>query len=168
MNMKYLMVAAVWIGLCGVCLRGENIDPYEDGSQYAYGENVGWVNFEPGAGDGVQVGSDKVTGFVWAENVGWVKLGDGTGPYANNSATDWGVNMDASGNLSGYAWGENVGWISFSNAYSQVTIDTGTGSFDNYAWGENIGWVHFKNTTPAYGVRTTAFDTQRGTLFRFR
>ncbi len=25
----------------------ENIDPYEDGSQYAYGENVGWLNFEP-------------------------------------------------------------------------------------------------------------------------
>ena len=25
----------------------ENIDPNEDGSQYAYGENVGWVNFEP-------------------------------------------------------------------------------------------------------------------------
>ncbi len=21
----------------------ENIDPYEDGSQYAYGENVGWL-----------------------------------------------------------------------------------------------------------------------------
>ena len=25
----------------------ENIDPYDDGSQYAYGENVGWLNFEP-------------------------------------------------------------------------------------------------------------------------
>ena len=23
----------------------ENIDPYEDGSQYAYGESVGWINF---------------------------------------------------------------------------------------------------------------------------
>ena len=25
----------------------ENIDPNNDDSQYAYGENVGWVNFEP-------------------------------------------------------------------------------------------------------------------------
>ena len=25
----------------------ENIDPYENGSQYASGENVGWLNFEP-------------------------------------------------------------------------------------------------------------------------
>ena len=25
----------------------ENIDPYDVNSQYAYGENVGWLNFEP-------------------------------------------------------------------------------------------------------------------------
>ncbi len=25
----------------------ENIDPYNDSSQYAYSENVGWLNFEP-------------------------------------------------------------------------------------------------------------------------
>jgi len=25
----------------------ENIDPNDDGSQYAYGENVGWLSFEP-------------------------------------------------------------------------------------------------------------------------
>ena len=33
----------------------ENIDPNEDGSQYAYGENVGWLNFEPNQGPGVTV-----------------------------------------------------------------------------------------------------------------
>ena len=25
----------------------ENIDPYDEGSQYAYGENIGWINFDP-------------------------------------------------------------------------------------------------------------------------
>ena len=35
----------------GAVYAAENIDPDNDGSQYAYGENVGWVNFEPG-GDG--------------------------------------------------------------------------------------------------------------------
>ncbi|MBT7702483.1 MAG: hypothetical protein HN700_19510, partial [Verrucomicrobia bacterium] len=61
-------------------------------------------------------------------------------------------------------------WISFSNAYSQVTVNTTTGSFDNYAWGENIGWIHFKNATPAYNVRTTAFAAPGvgGTVFKFR
>ena len=58
--------------LCCGSLYAENIDPYNDGSQYAYGENVGWQNFEPNTGDGVQVASDKLTGYVWAENIGWI------------------------------------------------------------------------------------------------
>ena len=33
---------AIWVLLCCVNLPAENIDPYEDGSQYAYGENAGW------------------------------------------------------------------------------------------------------------------------------
>ncbi len=35
-----LLLGTVSVGFSG------NIDPYEDGSQYAYGENVGWLNFE--------------------------------------------------------------------------------------------------------------------------
>ena len=65
---------AIWVLLCCVNLPAENIDPYEDGSQYAYGENAGWVNFEPNTGDGTQVASDKLTGWVWAENIGWISL----------------------------------------------------------------------------------------------
>ncbi|MCK4999915.1 MAG: hypothetical protein KAS23_10275, partial [Anaerohalosphaera sp.] len=49
----------------------ENIDPYADGSQYAYGENVGWLNFEPKTGASVQVTSTMLKGYVWAENIGW-------------------------------------------------------------------------------------------------
>ena len=47
MNKRYLLISAVCVLLCCSNLFAENIDPYEDGSQYAYGENVGWVNFEP-------------------------------------------------------------------------------------------------------------------------
>ena len=167
----YLCVLAIFVAVSGsAVLAAGNIDA---ANKYAWAENAGWQNWSPTDG-GVTVvangANGYLTGYAWAENVGWVNLGDGTGPYANDSATDWGVNMDASGNLSGYAWGENVGWISFSNAYSQVTVNTTTGSFDNYAWGENIGWIHFKNATPAYNVRTTAFAAPGvgGTVFKFR
>ena len=51
-----------------------------------------------------------------------------------------------------------MGWINFDSTHGQVTIDAGTGRFDGYAWGENVGWVHFQNASPAYNVRTTAFD----------
>lgn len=52
----------------------ENIDPNDDGSQYAYGENVGWLNFEPSKGLGVTVTETELTGYVWAENVGWINF----------------------------------------------------------------------------------------------
>jgi len=120
-----------------------NIDPLNDDSQYAYGENVGWFNFEPGMGDGVTVEKTQVTGYVWQENIGWINLGPM--PYG-------GVTNDGVGNLSGYAWGENVGWISFSCANTstcaevdyKVTIDA-NGNFQGFAWGENIGWISFNS-----------------------
>jgi len=138
-----------------------NIDPT---NKYAWAENAGWVNAAPTNG-GLTVhfdgSSGYLTGFAWGENIGWIKVGDHTGgPYANNSATNWGVNLDASGNLTGYAWGENVGWITFSPSNSVTTINMSTGSFDGKAWGENIGWVSFKGTATNYNVRTVAFDAQ--------
>lgn len=132
----------------------ENIDPYDDGSQYAYGENVGWLNFEPNVPDpnvGATVTSEKLTGFIWAENIGWINL------WPENYG---GVTNDGSGNLSGYAWGENVGWINFcpdvpgdSNHYG-VTIDH-DGNFDGWAWGENIGWTNFQSAD-LYGYNVKA------------
>ena len=128
---------------------GENIDPDQDGSQYAYGENVGWLNFEPSEGPGVHVSQWDVDGYVWAENIGWINL---------SPSSYGGVFNDGAGNLSGYAWGENVGWINFDPTYGGVTIDS-EGDFDGWAWGENIGWVHFQSASPvAYKVKACVVD----------
>jgi len=112
----------------------ENIDPDNDGSQYAYGENIGWLNFEPSEGPGVHVSKTQLTGYVWAENIGWINLNPDFGGVVN----------DGTGILSGYAWGENVGWINFIPDYGGVTIDA-DGSFGGWAWGENIGWINFSS-----------------------
>jgi hypothetical protein len=156
-NIFSLSILAICLLLCCGDLYAENIDPYEDGSQYAHGENVGWLNFEPNVpGDpcdyGVTVSDTGLTGFIWAENIGWINL---------SPATYGGVVNDGSENLSGYAWGENVGWISFScdNTSSCGTVDYGVtiddqGNFDGYGWGENIGWIHFQSASPvAYKVQ---------------
>ena len=125
-----------------------------EAGSYAWGENVGWINFSPSLSAGVTVTDTAVTGYAWGENIGWVNLSPANGGVVN----------DGSGNLSGYAWGENVGWISFSCADSGtcdtaqygVTIDQMTGEFSGYAWGENIGWISFSDDDPvAYGVTTT-------------
>ena len=142
------------VGIVAILIFGttialaENIDPDNDGSQYAWGENIGWLNFEPNTGSGVQVASYKLTGFVWAENIGWISMS-----CENTSScltVNYGVTSDGAGNLSGYAWGENIGWISFScnntascgNVDYGVTIDA-DGAFAGYAWAENIGWINF-------------------------
>jgi len=130
------------------CACGENIDPDNDGSQYAYGENVGWLNFEPDnttPNVGATVSNTSVTGYAWAENIGWINLA----PVAFG-----GVLNDGWGNLSGYAWAENVGWINFSPNYGGVKIDP-DGTFNGWAWGENIGWIHFRSVVPVeYKVKT--------------
>ena len=141
----------------------ENVDPQNNGSQYAYGENVGWINAEPSGdgGPGVTVSDTALSGYLWGENIGWINLN------CSNNATcgtvSYGVTNDGNGNLSGYAWGENIGWISFScnnnpstcatTGNYGVTIDVNTGDFHGYAWGENIGWISFSDDSPvAYKV----------------
>ena len=137
------------------------IDPTK---KYAWGENVGWANAAPTNNDmTVHFDGDSgwLSGYAWGENIGWIKIGtDVGGPYTNTTASNWGVNMDASGDLSGYAWGENVGWINFDHVQCDAAINPTNGEFSGHAWGENIGWMKFRGSSPDYGTRTLAFDTQ--------
>ena len=66
--------------IAGNIAHAENIDPFDDDSQHAYGENVGWLNAEPSGdgGPGVEVEDTKLAGYVWAENIGWVSLSAAT------------------------------------------------------------------------------------------
>ena len=140
----------------GEVVFAENIDTDDDGSQYAWAENAGWLNLEPGGdgGPGVIVDDSVLTGFMWGENAGWISLScedtDTCGTLF------YGVTHDGAGGLAGHAWGENAGWISFScentgtcgTVAFGVTINPGTGEFGGNAWGENIGWINF---APAVG-----------------
>jgi len=93
--------------------------------KYAYGENVGFIDFGSTAGN-VHITDSVLTGSAYGENIGWINLSGVT---------------NSSGTLSGYAWGENVGFIDFS----KVTIGD-DGVFSGSAYGENIGWITFGTT----------------------
>ena len=140
-----------WMAACGVLVlaprqgltAAENIDPANDGSQYAWAENVGWLNAEPSGdgGPGVQVKDFYLTGWMWGENIGWISLScKNTDTCKTNP---YGVANTCAGAPSGYAWAENIGWINFDPISSGVTVSPVTGEFQGYAWGENIGWVSF-------------------------
>src|SRR5512139_2092958 len=112
---RLMVIAGLTLGVaCGIAFASEgNIDA---DARFAWAENAGWTSFLPLHG-GVTVYATHLAGYAWSESVGWIKLGadDATlpgarGPYANTSATNWGVNRDGAGVLSGLAWAENAGW----------------------------------------------------------
>ncbi len=161
-----LSIAALLLDQSGsLAWASDNVDPANSGAQYAWGENIGWLNAEPrgDGGPGVFVEDDGVSGYLWSENTGWVSLS-----CLNNSTCgtrDYRVTNNGVGNLAGYAWAENTGWISFSceNTNScatkpyRVRIDPNTGEFSGRAWSENTGWISFRNQSGPvnYGVTTS-------------
>lgn len=133
-------------------------------NKFAWGENVGWAN-AASSNHEVAVHFDGasgwLSGYLWGEDVGWLRMGClSGGPYSNTSSNNWGVNIAADGRFSGYAWGENVGWVNFGHALCNAALNPENGEFSGRAWGENVGWLTFKGGSPAYGVRTLAFDAQ--------
>ena len=95
--------------------------------KYAWGENIGWVNFKCDNCD-VHVTDSGLSGYALSETVGWINLDD--------------IVNDGEGNLSGLAWSENIGWIKFDPTNGGVIINS-SGEFTGSALGENVGWIIF-------------------------
>jgi hypothetical protein len=120
-------------------------------NKYAYGANIGWVNALGDTTNGVVIGEYVCSGFAYAANVGWINFGSGAAAngiyYANNSATDFGVNQDGTGRLRGYAYGANIGWINFEDT-GNPTVDLITGKLSGFAYSANCGWINFADFPP--------------------
>ncbi|MEK7616122.1 MAG: hypothetical protein AAB420_02870 [Patescibacteria group bacterium] len=124
--------------------------------RYAWGENVGWLDFGSSQGN-VTVTDSGLTGYAWGENIGWVSLN-----CSNTSSCDtvsYSVVNDTSGDLDGYAWSENVGWINFTPGQGADPSINSSGEFIGYAWGENIGWINF-NCSNTSSCATVDFKTK--------
>ncbi len=124
-----LLVAAMLLGIISPTLTSASTS---DGTisttnKYAWGENVGWINFGTTEGN-VHVTDAGLTGYAWAPNYGWINL----------NPTNGGVTNDGEGDLGGNAWGENLGWIDFSG----VMIDD-AGYFSGYATNPISGQISF-------------------------
>lgn len=113
--------------------------------QYAWSENIGWINFGTTETEGdVHITDSALTGYAYGENIGWISLNCSNDDSC--ATIDYGISNDGEGNLSGYAWSENTGWIDFDPTGGGVTIDS-DGDFAGYAYGENIGWLVFNCAT---------------------
>jgi hypothetical protein len=118
-------------------------------NKYAYGANLGWMDWTGDNAHGVVIGEYVCSGYIYSANVGWINLGSGLPAngiqYQNNSASDFGVNNDGLGNLSGYAWGANIGWITFEQLYGKPKVNLLTGVLSGYVWCANCGWISLSN-----------------------
>lgn len=117
---------------------------------YGWGANIGWLNFRGNVVNGTEIGLYYTTGNVWSANCGWISLGSGAPTngysYANNSSTDWGVNLILpGGHLRGFAYGANIGWIAFETN-GNPRVDLVTGNLSGYVWGANVGWIGLSNS----------------------
>src|ERR1039458_5029909 len=120
-------------------------------NKYAYGANVGWLDWTGGAGEnatGTVIGEYVCSGYIYSANVGWINLGSGSPTngiyYQNVSANDFGVNQDGLGNLRGYAYGANIGWINFENT-GAPKVDLATGNLTGNVWSANCGLISLSN-----------------------
>ena len=131
-------------------------------SHYAWGANVGYLNWRPSTANGVNIGAFICQGYIYGANVGWINMGTGIPAnriqYANNSATDFGVNFTIDpGNpnhalLRGLAYGANIGWINFENTGNPYVIlsncgranpaTCGLSQLRGYVWSANTGWIN--------------------------
>ena len=131
----------------------------DSANKYAYGANIGWVDWRGDTANGAVIGDYVCSGYIYSANVGWINLGSGTPAnsirYQNLSGSDFGVNHDGLGNLRGYAYGANIGWINFENT-GAPTVDLKTGKLSGYAYSANCGWISLSNAL-AY-VQTDSFD----------
>ena len=132
----FLLFALVFVFLTGfadLSFASETDGTISSTYKYAWGENIGWINFGTSNGD-VHITDSGLSGYALGENTGWIYLGD--------------VSNDGEGNLSGHAWGENIGWIKFNPTNGGVIINS-SGEFTGSALGENTGWIIFDCGTTA-------------------
>ena len=132
-NLIYVLLLTLFISGFFVVFNKSALASSTDGTidstyKYAWGENIGWVNFKCDNCN-VHVTDSGLSGYALSENIGWIYLGDIT-------------NNNGGGTLSGYAWSENTGWIKFNPTNGGVIINS-SGEFTGSALGENIGWIIF-------------------------
>lgn len=120
-----LTALLVWFFPLSLASASVTVGSIDSTYKYAWGENIGWVNFSAG---NVTVTDTALTGYAWSENYGWIILNPAQGGVLNNGE----------GNLSGHAWGESLGYIDFDG----VSIDS-NGYFLGYATSTLSGDISF-------------------------
>ena len=138
--MRHNLALAFFVFLLSACAlpvsASETVGTIVGQNTYAWGENMGWINFAPTDAHasylGLTVTDTAVAGYAWSKEFGWINFSP------TNSGQ--GVVNTSSGALSGRAWSSALGWINFAG----VSINT-SGVFTGVAGteGSDAGRISF-------------------------
>ena len=119
---KFYLTVFIFLLFFGarVVWASETSGAIDDTDKYAWGENIGWVNFGCD-GCSVNITDNNISGYAWSKEFGWINLSPSQGGNI-------GVRNTSGGVLSGYAWSKNLGWINFTGVF--INLD---GEFQGYA-----------------------------------
>lgn len=126
MKSKFYIIFNLTLFFCFFIARPIGAAGMDPVSKYAWGDKMGWINFNPDGG-GVLVEDTAVSGQAWSSNYAWINL----------APSNSGVKNDGEGNLSGYAWSESLGWINFAG------VSINDGFFSGQAVGSESGIINF-------------------------
>jgi hypothetical protein len=144
-----IVIRSASVSLFCVVLSASAASSINATNKFAYGANIGWLDWRGDTNNGAVIGEYVCSGYIYAANVGWINLGSGSPAngiqYQNNSASDFGVNTDGLGNLRGYAYGANIGWINFENS-GAPKVDLLSGVLTGAVYSANCGWISLSNS----------------------
>jgi hypothetical protein len=132
-------IICLWaLFLPAIVFASEKEGKISQSNKYAWGEKIGWVNFNPTNGN-VRVADDGLSGYAWSANYGWINL----------APENAGVKNNGEGELSGKAWNDKLGWIDFSG----ITVDE-EGRFSGVAGSEQTVFGRMSFECDGCGVQT--------------
>jgi hypothetical protein len=148
MKIRCFMVGMALSTLVQLPLTAHATTTIDATNRYAFGANIGWMNWRGDTNNGAVIGEYVCSGSLYSANVGWISLGNGAPlngiQYQNASTNDFGVNHDGFGNLRGYAYAANVGWINFETN-GAPHVDLTTGKLSGAIYSANCGWISLSN-----------------------
>jgi hypothetical protein len=118
---------------------------------FAYGANIGWINFESTGNPEISLSTGRLSGFAYSANCGWINLGDPLGFVQTNTIRP-GADTDGDGIADAYEF-------TYTNPDSLAVL-TATGDRDGD--GESDRDEYLANTNPLdpnSGLKITAFNT---------
>ena len=163
-NTRTTLAALLLLGVSSLLHAATTIN---SANHYAYGANLGWLDWRGDTANGAVIGDYVCSGSIYSANTGWINLGGGSPTngirYLNLSASDFGVNHDGAGNLRGYAYGANIGWVNFENT-GAPKVDLVSDNLSGYVWSANCGWISLSNAVAYVQTDSTQLGAQAQNL----